>query len=371
MTTRGTTSVPRKRLPYTEQWRDHDGGLRVYFRRGKGPRIPLPKKIGSQEFEAAYKAALAGHTAAPRVAEAPQTIAALITSYKRSGAYIRLRQTTKVGYASRIAVLQEKHGHRSVAGLTRERIVVAILQPYADRPGAELAVLKMLRVLIRHAMLIGWLKSDPSHGIPRPKSNEIRAWTEEEIEIFENRWPVGTKQRLGFALMLYTGQRRSDVHRMTWADITGRTIRVAQQKTSAKLVIRLHQNLNTVLAAAPREHVTILNTEFGKPFTVDGFSQWMRAAIKASGLPLECQPHGLRKAAGRRLAEVGCSARQIMAVLGHKTLAEAERYTRDADQKALAESAIVQLEGQRRNINAQTAPADLGNVSENEGETDV
>ena len=50
---------------------------------------------------------------------------------------------------------------------------------------------------------------------------------------------------------------------------------------------------------------------------------------------MDCQPHGLRKAAGRRLAEAGCTPHEIMAVLGHKTLAEAERYTRDADQAAL------------------------------------
>jgi hypothetical protein len=91
-----------------------------------------------------------------------------------------------------------------------------------------------------------------------------------------------------------------------------------------------------------------MNTEFGKPFTVDGFSCFLRDAIKSAGLPLGCQPHGLRKAAGRRLAEAGCSARQIMAVLGHKSLSEAERYTRDADQKQLAEAAIIKLEKNKR-----------------------
>ena len=79
--------------------------------------------------------------------------------------------------------------------------------------------------------------------------------------------------------------------------------------------------------------------------TVDGFSGFMRDAIKAAGLPLECQPHGLRKAAGRRLAEAGCSSRELMAVLGHKTLSEAERYTRDADQARLASAAVARLEG--------------------------
>ncbi|HMF06994.1 MAG TPA: tyrosine-type recombinase/integrase [Methylocella sp.] len=144
--------------------------------------------------------------------------------------------------------------------------------------------------------------------------------------------------------MLYTGQRRSDVHRMTWPDINGDMISVIQQKTGARLVIPLHSGLRDILSHAPRDHVTLLNTEYGKPFTVDGFSGFLRDAIKAAGLPIECHPHGLRKAAGRRLAEAGCTANEIMSVLGHKTLAEAERYTRGADQKRQAWAAILKLE---------------------------
>ena len=154
---------------------------------------------------------------------------------------MELRDTTKTGYRSRIEALRTGHGHRSVAGLTRERILTGILGPYAGKPGARLAILKMLRVLIHYAIDIGWLKHDPSLGIKRPKTNEIRAWTEAEIATFERRHPTGTKPRLAFALMLYTGQRRSDVHRMTWADVNRSMIRVVQQKTGEKLEIPILQ----------------------------------------------------------------------------------------------------------------------------------
>jgi enterobacteria phage integrase len=365
-TERGRILMPRKFPPFVECWRDRHGKIRVYFRQKKGPRIPLPASVGSDDFNAEYQAALSGQLAKMRERrrpDKPDTIAALVTTYMRSAAYLALRQTTKAGYSSRIEILRTKHGHRTVSGLMRERIVTGILQPYAARPGAALSILKMLRVLIRHAIDIGWLKHDPSLGIKRPKTHEIRSWTETEIDTFENRWPIGTKQRLAVALQLYTGQRRSDVHRMTWADVNGDTIRVVQQKTGQRLTIPLHQNLRAILAATERKHVTILNTEYGKPFTVDGFSQWMRDAITTAGLPLECQPHGLRKAAGRRLAEAGCTAHEIMAVLGHKTLAEAERYTRDADQSQLATGAIARLEKHTENRVAQTSSASLGKKS--------
>jgi integrase len=364
--------MPRKLPPFVELWRDRHGKVRVYFRKAKGPRLALPSDISSAEFTAAYQAALAGQLAGAarrkrRKPDAPGTTAALIRSYMRSAGYLALRQTTKVGYASRIETLRTEHGHRTIAGLTRDRIVTGILQPYADRPGAALGILKMLRVLIRHAIEVGWLTHDPSLGIRRPKTQEIRSWSDAEIEAFEKGWPIGTKQRLAFAILLYTGQRRSDVHRMTWADVSGGTIRVVQQKTGRKLAIPLHRELLAVLTVAERDHMTIINTEHGRPFTVDGFSQWMRDAIRATGLPIECQPHGLRKAAGRRLAEAGCTAHEIMAVLGHKTLSEAERYTRDADQAQLATAAVAKLEGRNANRIAQTAPDQFGKTVKTEG----
>jgi len=49
------------------------------------------------------------------------------------------------------------------------------------------------------------------------------------------------------------------------------------------------------------------------------------------------------EAAARRLAEAGCSAKEIAAITGHKMLAEVERYTADADQEKLAVSSIKRL----------------------------
>jgi enterobacteria phage integrase len=349
----GVMLMPRKRPAFVELWRDRHGKVRVYFRRDKGPRVPLPDAIGSYEFHVAYQDALLGQAAPLRdrfVRAAPGTIAALVASYIKSAAYIGLRETTKTGYASRIEVLRTQHGHRTVVGLSRERIITGILQPYADRPGAALSILKMLRVLIRHGINIGWLKHDPSLGIKRPKIQRIRSWTEEEIETYRKRWPLGTKRRLAFELFLNTGQRRSDVVRMAWSHITPENkLAVVQQKTGRRLLIPLHRDLLTTLTAAKRDHIAIITTMYGKPFTVDGFSQWMRDAITDAGLPLDCQPHGLRKATGRRLAEAGATAKMIMAILGHTTLAEAERYTEEADQAGLAEDAVIKLEGHKAN----------------------
>jgi hypothetical protein len=355
--------MPRKLPPFVEHWRDRHGKLRYYFRRGKGKRIALPvADPRSEEFQAAYCAARASK--APqretRQPAKPGTIDALVVSYLKNSSYVGLRDTTKKGYATRIDALRKDHGHRTVSGLTRERILTHILQPYADRPGQAHNVLKMLRILIRHAIEIGWLDRDPSLGIKRPKTKEIRAWADPELAAFEARWKLGSKQRTAYALMLYVGMARVDTHRTTWSQMEESVVRYARQKTGVAVEMGLGDELQAALGAADRSHVTILNTEFGKPFTVAGFSQFMRNAIREAGLPLDCKPHGLRKTLGRRLADAGCTAHEIMAALGHTTLVEAERYTREADRRHGGRSAARKLAAHRKNKNAQTALESLG-----------
>ncbi|HET9533842.1 MAG TPA: tyrosine-type recombinase/integrase [Mesorhizobium sp.] len=363
----------RPSLPFVERWRDRHGRMRIYFRRRGSPRIALTGDYGSDEFRASYARALhgqAGDDIRPKIERAGNgTLAALITSYKQDTAFKALRDTTKAGYLSRLDAIRREHGQRSVAGLTYERIEI-MLAAYDDRPAAKLDTLKKLRILIKHAMKKKLIGADPTAGIKRTKIGEVRSCTDDEIRQFENRWPIGTKQRTAFALMLFTGQRRSDVHRMTWQDISQRTgrIKVKQQKTGMKLEIPQHRDLKTVLENARHNHVTIVNTEHGKPFTVDGFSSFMRDAIRAAGLPLDCQPHGLRKAAGRRLAEAGCTTKQIMAILGHKSLAEAERYTREADQIRLATDAMLLLEAQTENEVCPNPATQFGQTPKKSGD---
>jgi integrase len=70
----------------------------------------------------------------------------------------------------------------------------------------------------------------------------------EEIAVFEAAWPLGRKKRCAFALLLYTGQRSSDMARMDRADLAEGGIWVVQQKTKAKLLVPLHPNLQLALS---------------------------------------------------------------------------------------------------------------------------
>src|ERR1700751_2729241 len=70
--------------------------------------------------------------------------------------------------------------------------------------------------MMTHAVEIGLRADDPTRDVKalRSKSLGHHSWEEREIEHLETRHPIGSKARLAFALLLYTGQRRSDVVRM-------------------------------------------------------------------------------------------------------------------------------------------------------------
>ena len=109
------------------------------------------------------------------------------------------------------------------------------------------------------------------------------------------------------ALLLYTGQRRSDLVTMgpQHVDKNG-AIHVRQVKTGVTLVILVHSALQTIIDATvteqppPAANVVplakpFLTTAFGRAFTSNGFGNWFRTVATRLGCP-QCSAHGLRKA---------------------------------------------------------------------------
>jgi integrase len=188
-------------------------------------------------------------------------------------------------------------------------------------------------------------RDDPTAGLKRLRvpGDGFLAWEDADIAVFEAAHPVGSRARLALALLLFTAQRRSDVIRMGRQHVRGGLIAVRQQKTGASLWIPIHSDLQAVLDGSPANNLTFLVTASGKPFSAAGFGNWFGDCCREAGLGVGFNAHGLRKAAARRLAEAGCTSKQIMAITGHRRLSEVERYTLAAEQVMLARQAIDRL----------------------------
>jgi integrase len=110
--------------------------------------------------------------------------------------------------------------------------------------------------------------------------------------------------------------------------------------------IPIHHRLRSYIAELPKEALMLIADANGLPLDESRFTKEFRVALDAAGLG-KLHFHGLRHTAGKALAEAGCSAHEIMAVLGHKTLAMAQKYTTTVERGRLALTAITKLEGTR------------------------
>jgi integrase len=210
----------------------------------------------------------------------------------------------------------------------------------ATAPAMANQTRKVLHFVFEHAKI----RPNPFHGIASYKGGSHHTWTEDELAKYEARWPLGTRQRLAYALLLYTDQRESDVAGMRRSDIADGAVRVIQEKTGKELWIPIHPELTAALKAVPVKGVHLIgNARTGQPITGGQLYKLVKGAVAKAGLPAECVPHGLRKALLRRLAESGGTAKELQSISGHATLKEVERYTEAADQKKLSVAAMNKL----------------------------
>lgn len=333
--------MAKLRLKYVNQYIDKTGRLRRYFKRGGKQLGALPGEVGSDEFTAAYKAYLSGGKAEPKtVTTVEGSLGRLITAYYGSREYRDdLKASSKKIYGYVLEPLAKTHGHRT-AQITHQQAVKLIEDIGANKPGMANLTKSVLQKVFKFAIREKWRSDNPFLGIEPFKRGTHHTWNEGELKTFETRWPLGTRQRLAYALLLYTGQRVGDVAKMKRADIVGGELHVIQDKTGAELYLPVVPELVQAMKAYPAKGLSLIGNENGKPLSRAGLSQLMRKAIEDAGLPGKCNSHGLRKATMRRLAEAGKTEKQIASVSGHKTLREVERYTAAADQRRLAQDAM-------------------------------
>jgi len=268
----------------------------------------------------------------------------MIADYYRSVEYANLKPNSKTLYRYVLEPLKEKHGHRPLSTMSRENLV-RIIEPIGARaPGMANLTRAVLQKMLKVTVARGQIRINPfTDKVKAYKIGTHHTWTDAELEQFEAKWPLGTRQRLAYALLFYTGQRSGDVVRMTRGEISEGRIKVVQEKTGIELKIKIHLDLAKAIKAGPAKGLNLIGDEYGRPIKRPALSHWMRVAIREAGLPPRCVPHGLRKAMLRIMAEGGASAKRLAAVSGHKTTKELDRYTAAADQQTLADDGIASI----------------------------
>jgi integrase len=335
--------MPKPRPPHLHLEHTRHGSAVWYVRRGHGARIRIRVEFGSEAFWSEYRRALDGTPRPSKTAKA-QTLAWGVERYRHSSAWAGLSNATRRQSENIYRAVVNTAGDVLLRHIAPETIKAG-RERRAAAPHAANNFLKSMRRFFKWAAdpQGGNLVSiNPTLGVKllTGKNKEgFHTWTTEEILRFEQRWPIGTRERLAFDLLLYTGLARGDVVRLGRQHVTNGVITLRMEKNRGDGVVYppVLPVLAVTIAASKTGDLTFLVTERGAPFTKESFGNWFREACRKAGCPGSA--HGLRKAGATRAAENGATVNQLMALFGWRTEKMALLYTRKADRKRLAATA--------------------------------
>jgi integrase len=336
--------MTRPRPPYLLKEITRHGLTVFYFRSGKGPRIRIHGTYGSKEFLANYDLARGGvKSSQRRTMAAKDTIGWLIAAYHESSAWARLAAATRRQREGIFRAVLAGAGDMPLADITHKTIRDGVDRRKAT-PSAANAFLITMKILFHWGYDQGHIEADPTVGLHtlRQKSEGFHTWTDEEIAKFEIRWPIGTRERLALAVLLYTGLRRGDAVSLGKQHIKHGVIAFRTAKTGQQVTIPLLPELARIIDATPTGDLTFIAGPRGQPISKDSFGHWFARACKAAGIP-KGRAHGLRKAGATSAANNGATERELEALFGWKGGGMAARYTRAADREKLARTAIEKM----------------------------
>jgi site-specific recombinase XerD len=266
-----------------------------------------------------------------------------------------------------------KHGDK-VVSIKRGDIVVPIIDQamvekwfakLIDTPAKANKWLSAMRDLFTYATKCRLLTGNPAAEIKRRKA-KIRigedgeaeeghlTWPVKVVAMAREKFPVGTEMRLAIEMINTLAFRRSDAIRvglpMTYQGVLedGRPatfLKYTQWKNRENKPVTVDTPVpSELLAIIKATRATGLKTwligKRGGSFTEQGFTDWFADEMAKAGMPKHYTPHGLRKRCLTDLANQGKTIHQIMAISGHLTVKEVERYTRMADRARNARAAM-------------------------------
>src|SRR5262245_6844500 len=261
-------TVPLNGQPGSAEYLAHHAALLARVRSGeplKPAKSPKPT-TAVMEFPEQPKraidrmlaAARSGSGPTLRVEYLPGSIGWTIERYLTSHEYRKLTPGTQASYRPLIDAFKARLGAAMVRDLTAKNVTLFVCE-FQRKHGATRgkSMLAVISNVWQHALGLEACRmpDQPVNPttyaqVPRPVHKQHTAWPPDIRERFLDGAP--DYLRLLFSLLLYTGQRRSDVAKMKWADYKAGVIHVRQRKTGEYVPVPVHKRLAKVLAETPR-----------------------------------------------------------------------------------------------------------------------
>lgn len=341
-----TEDMPRPRPPHLHRETTRHGKVTWYVRIGKGKRVRLRSPYGTPEFEAEYRVAVEGKPAPKPSKAAAGTLQWLYERYRETDAWRSLSEATRRQRENIFVGVMAKSGAAKAATINRASVVRA-RDERSGTPAQARNFLDAMRGLFRWALSAQHVKVDPTNGIEnpaRPKTGGFPVWTEDDVESYQARWPLGSKERVWLDVLLYTGLRRGDAVRLGRQHIRDGIATLATEKSQGEVVVAIPilPVLQRTLDAGPCGNLAFICGDRGSPLTKESFGNLFKDACIKAGLKNR-SAHGVRKIGATRAANNGATVAQLEAIFGWRGGGMASLYTRQADRARLAKEAMEKL----------------------------
>jgi integrase len=342
--------------------------FRYFYHRATGKRVMAEWGTAGFAAEVERLDALAKERA-PR----DGSLKALIVTYKKSSEFIELAPRTRADY-DKVFDYLKPIGDMPVLEIDAKFLYELRDKAYQKRKRRFANyVVQVVRLLLGWAKDRGELEANPAtniKGIRRPKGmlRANRPWTDEERDVVLKEAP--SHLRLMIALGMFGGLREGDACAFPKAGYDGKLVEGVASKNGETLWIPAHFRLREIISEAQRQrkaafarrarrnkviHVdppTLAVTSRGRPWTESGFRASFFALLRrlqkrgliAPGLTF----HGLRHTVGKLIMEAGGSKEMVKSLLGDRSDAMGEWYSREFEKKGLATAVIEKLEQKER-----------------------
>jgi len=343
--------MARKLPRHLHRERTRHGKWVYYVRQGHGPRIRIRSDYATAEFWEEFRLGLV-KSGQPRVnGPSVNSLSWLVARYRETGDWLALSDATRRQRDNIFVGVLEKSGDERYRDIQKSDIVAG-KNARAHTPAQARNFLDAMRGLFGWALEAEHIKIDPTAGVNNPKRNKnaegFKKWSEDEVAAYQAKWPVGTRQRVWFDVLLYTGLRRGDAVRLGPQHVSNdeATIKTEKSRFTVEVTIPIHPDLQATLDAGPTADLAFICGALGKRLKKESFGNYFKAACRAAGIDQNKKAaHGMRKVSATRLAEAGCSEYQLMAVFGWTDPKMAAHYVREANRKTLSRQAFEKQPG--------------------------
>ncbi len=336
------SAMPRPRPPHLHRETSRHGKTIWYVRVGKGRRIRIKPPTGRRSLTATIRWRCRMNDQSPQV----RPYGALLVGCGHFIGNQSLGTICRWRRASSMLHVLKSAGSEPLSRIDRNAIQKG-RDRRADTPSQAKNFISTVRGLFTWAVDADLARNDPTQGITFKKSKKAKTggfpvWTDDEIGMFERRWPRGTRERVMFDVFLYTGLRRGDAAVVGKQHVRNGVISIETEKTGMWVTIPILPELQATLDAGPTGDLAfIANASNGNPLTKESLGNLFAEACKAAGVRKSA--HGLRKAAATNAANHGATVAELEAIFGWAGGQMASLYTRSANRRALSAGAMNKL----------------------------